>query len=676
VSELYLGSSLYDNKPYTRVVPKAIASNVGWSQPVDWTTTFPTEGKVFAPRRPNGFLAGAPFMFTVEAPAFLEHSRPDHWHLGEVYPAEEILDYRYMSAEEARRKLVEIGIKRSGVDQEERLYVALSENRCVELVLRPRPESTLWIADIDGLAELPVYDLTAESLIAARVDGQYFAVPGVTVGHQIGVLDWSLDSDFLIRVLNKLRKVATAGSFETNFPKTRAQVDSVVAALKRADLLPSGSSDLGPTRERLEHFSISLEKNLNEFKELVRTVAEMSDVRSRLAEFEASQRGEISVALRKSIEIEERARIEATSAEERVALELLIARHSALSNEMEDTTRALKTAQTEKAKIDGEILNLVSQINVLLMQDRNDISAGQLTQQLATLLDTHEFDPFLVADFAQPWSFQRSVAISEPVEEGDLEPRLREVARSYGFDGSEMVLADKIARAGEFIVMSPDVAGEFVECYSLAIAGSCYHRQYLDPSCIGLDDIWQSSASGVRTPFARAWQKAVSRPSRYQVVLIDGLDRTPMDLWVPGFVEAVRSHARPANLLVFGSLSRKAIDETRHLNDATSFLVPFRPTKSAALSGHSIARALGRQLASTFLVPQRRFEGQQVGVSDYLEALAPLASLDEKQRAIRLYGTFASAAHAVSLVNALSGRPSEGIFSPISDGLTWLNSLS
>ena len=161
-------------------------------------------------------------------------------------------------------------------------------------------------------------------------------------------------------------------------------------------------------------------------------------------------------------------------------------------------------------------------------------------------------------------------------------------ATRHGYDAEDVLLADVGARAGNIVVL-PEEQSAFAEAYSEAIAGGNLTRHVLDPSVLNVEDLWTRPGSGQSTAFSKAWTAARFDPSNFFVVLLDGLHRTPLDLWMPSLIDVLDSSLRPSNLLVLATLGPSFIkDESRiwkRLDRSVVAVDPALTTDSTALLG-------------------------------------------------------------------------------------------
>lgn len=653
---LFIGTLLYDHRQYSRILPKAVAADGAWTQPEDWSAYFPTEGRVYAPRKPAEIAAGELFAFDVVESQARERG-PDQFHLGNYFVLEELLDMRHLRSEEARRKLVETGVQRSG--KVEDVVVALAEGRCVRLRLKPAPDGVRSVADVDGLEALTVYELSPENFENSRVDRQHFVIPNVTVGREIGVVDWSLDIDFLERVLHRMRRTASAGTLGQSFPQSRAQIKSVVSALQRADLLPANGEDLQAMRDRLKDFSDQLPANIRNLEEAIRSIAAMSGMKERLARLEVSERARVQVEVRESVEREVREHVERESGGLGARLEALRKEVDVAVGNVADASKALESLRSAKAAIKTELDGLVTNLREALTEDEKDgpRSRTELASRIEKVLAGQGLLVDLSGTADAPWTWQSEDIEATPTSWDEFPDRLRSAAKLFGFEPADLDIADKIARAGMMVVFPQQVAHDFLRCYATAIAAGAFAVQALDPSVVGLSDIWREPGFPRQTPFARAWRRSIANPSRFHIVLLDGLDRTPIDLWLPSLAKVLDAADRPKNLLVAGCLSGRSIDATRHIADPFWNFVPCSPRLSDDPAGSHIARALGRRVQTHWLDASIVPETGGDRAAAFLSSLGALPTLSAKNFALRLASTIEQPDLAIRICRAMGGEP-------------------
>jgi hypothetical protein len=69
--------------------------------------------------------------------------------------------------------------------------------------MKRHPTDDRYVAEIDGLDDLATHALDASVFDGDRIRGHFVAVPGVTVGQQLGTINWCRDADFLETVVSR-----------------------------------------------------------------------------------------------------------------------------------------------------------------------------------------------------------------------------------------------------------------------------------------------------------------------------------------------------------------------------------------------------------------------------------------------------------------------------------------
>jgi len=586
---LFIGSCIYEPRPYTRVEPLAIVEEGAWRVYDDWRDLLPIEGRVFSPR-PPGFRVGEKFAFSVEKNERPDTNRSDLYLLSHPAKLQEIFDYRRVPSEQARRMLVEQGIDRLAPGTTS-VVAALEDGNCVVLNMIPHPVSSRFVANLAGLQDLPLYVFDATVMESDQIEGRVFAIPGVTVGERVSRLDWSPDTDFLDTMVRRLRRVAASPE---SFPFTRAQVDSLISYLSRSELLPAGGEDLARMKARLATFVGDLKVNARALDDLITIVCDLKGVKERLAEEVAAHRAELESELRSklsvSVEQEVRTAFRAVD-EERSMLTAEVAELSKVISGQRETVAKLKFAQGELAgQLQDELANLQGSLDELpeALHDRIIELSGRVGKRLDNLVDGVELAPAQ----APPWA-----RIANP--RGEIESwekgarHLRNAAKRWGFQFEDLVCADIAARAGRIVLLPAKLAPDFCSCYSASISGGHFLRHVLDPSTISLDDLWRQPPAFAPTALARAWAFATTHPHHYVAVLFDGIGRTSLDLWLPSLVEEISSTRRPANLLLFASLGGMIIERARIPEHFGDLVIPVLPDASSEISAAMIAKARG-----------------------------------------------------------------------------------
>ncbi|WP_128933584.1 hypothetical protein [Bradyrhizobium zhanjiangense] len=667
---LYLGHPAYDPKPYTRIDPVAQALEGRWRVYADWTKALPTEGRVFAPRL-NSFREGDPLTFGVEPNPRID-SGPDRYVAVDPRPVTEVLDFRLVAPEEARRALVERGVQ-SLIPATDSIIAALKDGICVVVKMERHPTLGRWVANIDGLETLSAYVFDARLFEGDRIGGRWIAVPGITIGAPAGALNWCRDSDFLEAVLKRLRRAAP----QADSSLTRAQISQFVAYLTRANLLPTAGAEWNSFRERLQSFASDLAHNVQLTDELLDAICALRPVEVQLA----SRREEIETKLRDELEdriLQELDKeMEPLSAErDRLASE--VAELSARADrERKEVQQAMSDAEGARQALKDELSMVLSQLSDAALSTEETV--GMLAARIGARLKEPAQEFGLLAAPGAPWT--KPDFTQRPFHEWTkFSQILRNSSFRCGYDLTDLLLVDVAARSGELVVFPEDRAAELVRCYAGAISGGEVVRHILDPAILCVDDLWRQPSNSRPAAFGRAWAAARYDPRRFRVVLLEGLHRTPVDLWLPTLVDLLKDSRRPSNLLVFASIGPSLLDKGRIWQDMDQSVVALTPAPNARLTPYILARASGREpspacfdaasmplpISDDILGILTEFEDNTDGVrlrrlaSIYRSSLAVATEIDTKS----WLSAFADA----------SGADAE-ISSRLSKGANWLREL-
>ena len=163
------------------------------------------------------------------------------------------------------------------------------------------------------------------------------------------------------------------------------------------------------------------------------------------------------------------------------------------------------------------------------------------------------------------------------------------------------MLMDTALRSGVLTILPQEAAEIMVPLYASAATGGEFVRQPLGPGILNLDDMWTDPVRGALTGFARAWITARRNSQHFYLVWLDGLQRTPIDVWLPSLVGALTSHHRPQNLLVLASIDTPLLDRERKWSNFEKACVPLNPSLAGLRAARHLANANNAESVSTFL---------------------------------------------------------------------------
>ncbi len=551
--------------------PLASWQDGAWRVYSDWTKAFPPDGKIFARQVPP---ASSFVCFQVELNQ--REGGRDRWAAPESSTGRpvEVLDLRSHGEEEARRLLVEDGIEGP---ERGKVCVVFNEGCCVFVNLAPDPLKTKLTADAGTSGRLEVHTFDTRLFAGEKIRDRWFLPPDQSTGRIVGRVNWWTDSELLRNTLRRLRRFIPDVS--SSFSK--AQIPSLVSHLSRAALLPADGDDLQAIRKRLEGFVPQLQATLTDWNAVVDVLLKLEPVEHKIEARIEEGRKTREAEVRAKLETELRASMSDLTAEhDRLGEAVTKARDelAALQGRVQDETRHL---EAQRRGLASDLRTVATRLSeVPLAAD----SVADLCEAIASSVgDAGRALGDALAP-AAPWSrvgFPSGVTRAWDGHAAFLD----EVARRAGFEGEDLALVDVGARAGDIVVL-PERSTALVVAYARAVSAREPLRFGVDPSILGLDDLWRR-AGGTATALAAAWAAAALDPSRYAVLLLTGINRSPLDLWLEPFVEALCSDLRPRNLLVFATVAARSLDPERRLENLPPRILALdpQPAAGAALAG-------------------------------------------------------------------------------------------
>lgn len=620
MSELYLGFCEYTptaQSAHTRINCEALAIGGRWKKR-NLEQVLSPSGKVFAVSLP-WVVEHQPVAITAVSNPRLVDIKKDHFIVDRSFPVRQVLDFRDKGREEARRVLLETGITEMARGTKE-IVAAISDTECVVASMQAHPVRDCFIANPGNF---PIFSFANELFNGDTFGGRFFEVPGASVGQEIGSLDWQMDRDFLERILKRLAKTLSEGP-------TRTERERIVSLLRRAQEDGENAPDWNETQEWLNSYLPRVEKTLRIPVELLDLLASTPAAMAHAENLEERLRAEIEAKLEPVFKenLEKRYADAMTLAEEAevLAAELQEANKKAeerleLTNSGADEAMAKLEASLLAVKdtLSKDIDALTSTKNALFEALRSEIAAvnlelGQmaiddadnlkgLVRRLRTALGWHS-DLVNPTDVRiPPWAAPSAVKTScERISASDLPKQLSRVAIATGLPIDEVRLLDMSLRGGALTVIPQAPAMMVFEAYASAVAGGRLHRESAGPTILSVDDLWVRPGTGAPTAFATAWRSAAANPGSWQLVWLDGLHRSPVDLWLPSFAELLCHPSRPENFLVGASLEASFADPDRRWHDASENCVPIR-INGGSPSRSSLARRVAGQDAKLYDLP-------------------------------------------------------------------------
>lgn len=566
--EMYLGFSDFDYSSGHGTRIKAVAKeNDGyWLFANNFEDDLPPKGSAFA------IAAGLSWVKRFQLVAFKVQQNSQEVRDGYdqfvvelgAKPVRPILDFRKDGIEYARYQSLEVGFTNDAIDSE-KVIIAISDEQCIVVDLILDSTTNRYFS---SSGRVTVCSFNPAIFKGDRINDLLFEMPDKTVGEPLYDFPWKFDQDLLSDLLDVLRK-------SDNHGLSKHKRDELISVFTRAKNIADESADLAYLATWLPSFCNRFETYVDVPTRIVETLIQIEPVKLQLEK----ARSQVEKSLREELEPHVRLQLEDS--------------HHKLKQELEDTRRQLKLLSEELiskkeesehlaatlTELGKELFNQIRRLNPVLgvENDLADKDFERLLNSLRTVLGDHA--KHLSPRYTQipPWSLAQVASSSEHISFSQLPDRLNKVARDAGILYESMSLFDVGARSGSLVILPQAQAEVMVHAYARAVSRGDFVRMALGPSLLQLDDLWVHPAKDQPTGFAYAWLEAETNPDQVQLVWLDGLHRSPMDLWLPSLIGVLHSDKRPTNLLVVASIEHDQLDAERVWKELPRFSFPIEP---------------------------------------------------------------------------------------------------
>ena len=568
----YFGEVDYTPRPHTRISGIAKAVDGKWKKQT-LTSDLAPVGRVFAPSL-YGVAEKQFLIFTVKLNPrisddnnYSSDKEHDHYIIEERKKPTVVIDYRHMSTEQIRYKLVEFGLGSiDAIDAEpNEVIVALSDTECAIVEVMSHPRNGRYVAKT---RDVEVYSFDSSIFDGETFEGQFIEVPDVTVGDFIREITWKLDVDILNDLLDKLKNYD-----EYLKATTKKQRADLVSLLDRA-LNITKQQNWTDTHEWLEGYKQRVARSLIEPEQVVDTLSNMQPFQQKL---EIAQQA-ASSAYRQKIQpiIEQEVRSE---------LSELLSQQESLKQNIQEKHGILENKKVVQDELQQKISSLSQQLLAEighLNQTLGDIKELD-SQENISLVDRlkqalHDQGRLIkpVDSTTPPWSRGSGRDDIPYIDNSEFDAKIQAFEEKAAISQLELNLFDSALRSGDFVLL-PSISAEIlIPKYAEIVTGGVIFRESLGPNILNLDDLWMQPNQGTKTGFARAWSTAVANPNQYHLVWLDGLQRTAIDLWLPSLISVLYSSERPSNLLVMATIDDNFIDQERLWPELTRFSTPLK----------------------------------------------------------------------------------------------------
>lgn len=598
----WIGRISTANHVYSQLKPMARLVDGAWQSlgPEERIARFPRGGLVlggFSKALIEAYRNGADSLWVFEC-------RPskgeDGWAVEAPEQALPLVDLSGMPMADARRRLFDTGLRLPKGDG--RQAVVLLEGGTYALLRfgsKARGGPSFVRLPPDRIVELRRADPSWK--VPGRDDPPYLPHKGLPSGEIVSRLDWSSDADFLNRLLERYRAALDGYLLLRDGNEAGRRPEKALAELR---LGQGSAAELEAIVERMRTEWPQIARALGAVEGMTRLLMETDEAKRLLADAVEHRRGEMTTDLERQVraEVEERlrgfreelehadrevetrrqelSRLEAGTAECVRDKDLRVADLRQVEARLTESEAMLEAARREAHEVGlrnaaaqaeferihrecdelaGSVERSRAAISDLVRGIRNEVEASAAHERDEVRLFAARVERLLaqegmpVAAMAPPsvppwWAPARSRCQSIGLSE--LRRRLEEEAQRHGVLTDDLVLLDGFARAGELVLLLGDQAELSLHAYARAVAGGEIRFHAVDPTAIGLDDLWRIPTRSRPTAFAVAWHHAQVNPQDTVLVCLRDFDAAPFRLWLASLQAVLASDDRPRNLLV------------------------------------------------------------------------------------------------------------------------------
>lgn len=499
-----------------------------------------------------------------------------------------ILDYSYVSIDQARKKLYFDGVY---LDDEKgttprTLYIYLKQDILVQLNFTYNSENERWYADysIDQSESKNLIEsyllkdgLNNKSIFNFK-NNRYLLSDEIKRLEPLGVIDWSADYSFYEKTLANLLKLGKESSVDIQLSSFN-DIKKLISFLQVNEVFPDvfdGNINKIQYLDRLLEGSSNTNfvvKAYNQlYEKLASTIEFESFVANKVDEVVKEQSKEILKDVLHSVEVEN------SHLKQDILKEAEKQQHD--NNLLTNINDQLKTENLALTSSINELKILIDQfINEAVSLSINE---RNVIDRLNNILINKKIlqEKSLLPDILPPWSISQKIRDIKTIDVIELDPIFSQLAYTYGYQKRNVVVFDRLLRTNHLILLINKHAHLFIEQYSRFICGGRLSYISMDASFIGLDDLWRSPVTQLPTAFAYAWHNAINNPQDYYIVHLTGV----LEIGSPELFNQLNNVLmypnRPKNLLVVCSLTSEIenLDNNQKelLKKVNTYLLPLK----------------------------------------------------------------------------------------------------
>jgi hypothetical protein len=560
-NDIYIGMTILANQKINRIQPLAVARPDGWL-PISIANAndaFPEKGTVFTV---DHSLVGREDVFvlftTVPTQGFISGHGHDRSMTDSVCEPFEILSTFETKTPDERRKIASISGMRLGNQTLPRVILPLGGGKCAFPKLKFYQNESIWlVSPNEDLGKICLYEADDSCDGGLSFDGRSFALPGRYPSREVALINWQTDADFFGSIVKLVKNTADIQPGSPNQALSKSVIERLQTFYSRSQIFNGASGEMQAVRERLGEFLTKLEDGQFSIDEIANALMKNPAVKQSIDDIAQREAEATRIRVETKIKDEVRAKAEAEMATLFPAMKEL----NATIAELERDKQTLAADITELKRLrEVRVVEVESSFGALLQRFKE--GGDRFAQLIANLKSVGIVLPTGASETSRrdfddpPWNRHES-SVGAEVTLDEFPGVLGNAAKTVGLPLEVVAKFDIATRSGEIAIAIGPAAEFLLDLYASCFAAGAVYRVALDPTVLGIDDLWINPTRQRETAFAAGWKSALEFPDRPHLVCLDDLDSASLSNWFPWFAKALR-RSRPANLFVVATRSTLA----------------------------------------------------------------------------------------------------------------------
>jgi hypothetical protein len=604
---IYIGYTLFAHATVNRIRPVALAEPGGWRPVSEAERRFPDEGTIFSVDplvvgKDEGYVV----LFTIAENPKYERAGHDRFITVEVCePYEIIADFERLTPEEQRDTATLGGFKR-GLQQLSQIVLPLGDGKCAFPHMRLQAESGRWtVSPEEDTSSIKLYSCDLRDTIALEgpspVAGRFFALPGHRPSHPVGLVNWQSDAEFFDTIIKFIKRTDELHPGSDLNQISKAVMRRLRTAYVQAELLSGYPGQNEALHERLGPFIAKLEGGGEAIEKIASTLMSNVAIQRIIASFTKKEIEAARAKMEDQVRLEVRGRAEAEI--------------DHLRSHQADLEASIELLEGEKIKVESQIGELAELRRDRLAEAQASFGEffGRISEgasDLAKLLESARSLGVSIpsrSPFGEdngmgdpPWTSEQAGSGTE-ISVTEFPSALVEASKKSGIGFPPMMKLDIVIRSGEIAILSGSAAEELLTVYASCLTAGAVYGMAIDPTILGVDDLWVHPTRRKETAFAAAWKAALRHPDRPHLVRLDDIDAASLSNWIPRLAAVLR-RARPSNLFVVATRTAASADSTDRIapdrggivieaNSSPSLVTAILSRGRADAAGRSVLKA-------------------------------------------------------------------------------------